>query len=143
MIFDTVINNATIIDGTGRRRYRADLGLSGGKIAAIARGEKLNGPQALEADGLAAAPGFILEEAVRRMTSLPAERIGLNEVGRIAEGRPADLVLFDPLTVADNTTWEHADAPPSGVRAVLVSGQVVAADGQLLPVARQGRVLRR
>jgi N-acyl-D-amino-acid deacylase len=86
---------------------------------------------------------FPLEEAVRRMTSFPAERTGLPERGRIAVGLPADLVLFDPETVADNTTLAQPDAPPVGIRAVLLGGRVVAQDGQVVDDARRGRVLRR
>jgi len=86
---------------------------------------------------------FSLEEAVRRMTSFPAERTGLAGVGRIAERLWADLVLFDPATVADNTTPDRPDAPPTGIRVVIVSGQVVARAGQVLPQERHGRVLRR
>ncbi len=86
---------------------------------------------------------FPLEEAVRRMTSFPAERIGLTDVGRIAEGEWADLVLFDPATVADNTTPDRPDTPPTGIRAVLISGQVIAQDGQIVSRERRGRVLRR
>ncbi|WP_437977117.1 amidohydrolase family protein [Sorangium sp. So ce295] len=86
---------------------------------------------------------FRLEEAVRRMTSLPAERIGLRDVGRILPGHWADLVVFDPATVADNTTPRRADAPPTGIRAVLITGEVVAQDGALTSKTRQGRLLRR
>jgi N-acyl-D-amino-acid deacylase len=86
---------------------------------------------------------FSLEEAVRRMTSFPAERIGLAGVGRIAEGAWADLVLFDPATVADNTTLDRPDAPPAGIQAVLIAGQVVAQDGQIVSQERIGRILRR
>lgn len=86
---------------------------------------------------------FTLEEAVRRMTSYPAERMKLAGVGRIAEGAAADLVLFDPATVADRTSRERADAPPAGIHAVLINGQIVAQDGRLLPGPRRGRVLRR
>jgi N-acyl-D-amino-acid deacylase len=86
---------------------------------------------------------FRLEEAVRRMTSLPAERVGLSDVGRIAPGRFADLVLFDPVNVADNTTLTKTEAAPSGIRAVLISGEVVAQDGAVIAKERHGRVLRR
>lgn len=59
MNFDLVITNGTVIDGTGRSRFRADLGIQGGKIAAIATGECLSGRQTLDATGLIVAPGFI------------------------------------------------------------------------------------
>jgi N-acyl-D-amino-acid deacylase len=86
---------------------------------------------------------FTLEEAVRRMTSFSAGRTGLDEVGRVAVGQRADLVLFDPATVADNTTRERADAPPLGIRVVMIGGQVVAQDGRLVKNGRHGVVLRR
>jgi N-acyl-D-amino-acid deacylase len=85
---------------------------------------------------------FSQEEAVRRMTSYPAQRMKLEGVGRIAEGLAADLVLFDPATVADRTTRDHPDAPPAGIHAVLIAGQIVAQEGHLLPGPRLGRVLR-
>ncbi len=85
---------------------------------------------------------FSLEEAVRRMTSFPAQRMRLPDVGRVAEGGWADLVLFDPATVADRTTRDRPDAPPAGIRAVLLSGQVVARDGRIVSQDRLGRVLR-
>jgi N-acyl-D-amino-acid deacylase len=86
---------------------------------------------------------FSLEEAVRRMTSWPAERMGLAGVGRVVEGGWGDLTLFDPETVADNTMPGRFDAPPSGIQAVLVSGQVVVQDGQIVGKRRRGRILRR
>jgi N-acyl-D-amino-acid deacylase len=86
---------------------------------------------------------FPLEEAVRRMTSFPAERMGLPDRGRIAADLPADLVLFDPGTVADRATLAQPDAPPVGIRAVLLGGRVVAQDGQVVDGVRRGRVLRR
>ena len=59
MDIELVINNGTVIDGTGRPRFRADLGISDGKITAIAAGERLAGHQSLDAAGLVVAPGFI------------------------------------------------------------------------------------
>jgi N-acyl-D-amino-acid deacylase len=85
---------------------------------------------------------FSLEEAIRRMTSFSADRIGLKGVGRISEGLPADLVVFNPQTVADNTTPEISTAPPSGIEAVLISGEIVAQKGELNQGVRCGRVLR-
>jgi N-acyl-D-amino-acid deacylase len=86
---------------------------------------------------------FPLEEAVRRMTAYPAERMGLRGVGQIAEGFQADLVLFDAEKVADHATLAQPDAAPVGIRAVLIAGEVVAQDGQVIPGIRRGRLLRR
>jgi N-acyl-D-amino-acid deacylase len=86
---------------------------------------------------------FSLEEAVRRMTSYSADRFGLAGTGRVVEGAWGDLVVFDPATVADNTTPERTNVPPTGIRAVLVSGEIAARDGKLEPGALRGRVLRK
>jgi N-acyl-D-amino-acid deacylase len=85
---------------------------------------------------------FSLEEAVRRMTSFSTDRIGLKGIGRISEGLPADLVVFNPQTVADNTTPEKSAVPPSGIEAVVISGEIVAQKGELKRGVRSGRVLR-
>ncbi len=68
---------------------------------------------------------FPLEEAVRRATSLPADRMGLRDVGRIAEGYRADLVIFDPAAVADSGWPDHPPGPPAGIREVLIAGRSV------------------
>lgn len=86
---------------------------------------------------------FSLEEGVRRMTSLPASRIGLRDVGRIAPGAWADLVLFDPARVGDNTRSDRTDAAPSGIARVMIGGETVVEAGALVPGPRRGRVLRR
>jgi N-acyl-D-aspartate/D-glutamate deacylase len=77
------------------------------------------------------------------MTSFPAERVGLTNVGRIAEGLRADLVIFDPDTIADNTTLQQPDAPPTGIQAVLIGGHIVVQDGRVVDHERHGQVLRR
>ena len=83
-----------------------------------------------------------LEECVARMTSRPARRLGLADRGVLRPGAVADLVLFDPGTVAAGATFEEPRRTPVGVPHVLVAGVPVIADGrrtQALP----GRALRR
>lgn len=82
-----------------------------------------------------------LPEAVRKMTSLPAARLGLGDRGRIANGLMADLVVFDPATVADRATFEAPHQYPAGIDYVIVNG-VVEVDGGRLTAVRGGRVLR-
>jgi len=86
---------------------------------------------------------FSLEEVIRRMTSFPAERMGWRDLGRIAQGLWADLVIFDSTTVADNTTLKNSEEPPTGIEAVVISGQLVARHGQIVSNRRWGRMLRR
>jgi N-acyl-D-amino-acid deacylase len=82
-----------------------------------------------------------LEEAVRKMTSLPADHFGFRDRGRIAVGQAADLVVFDPARVTDRATYEQPHQYPDGIAAVLVNGvPVVRAGGHTK--ARPGQVLR-
>ncbi|MCY4628146.1 MAG: amidohydrolase family protein, partial [Acidobacteria bacterium] len=83
-----------------------------------------------------------LEEAIRRMTSLPADIVGLRDRGRIANGLPADLVLFDQDEVTDHATLDNPRTRSTGIRATVVNGQIVTRDGRLTG-ALPGRVLRR
>ena len=83
---------------------------------------------------------FSLEEAVRKMTSLPAARLGLGERGLLRPGMAADVVVFDPSTVVDTATYEDPHQYPLGVELVLVNGQVVLRDG-IRTDARPGRPL--
>lgn len=82
-----------------------------------------------------------LAEAVRKMTSLPAQRIGLVERGEIREGWFADLTLFDPESVRDNATFTEPHQYPDGIPFVLVNGIVAVDNGEFRPV-RSGAVLR-
>jgi N-acyl-D-amino-acid deacylase len=86
---------------------------------------------------------FPLEEAIRRMTTWPASRLGLADVGRIAQGAWADLVLFDPSTISDNNAGGQPGVPPTGIHAVLISGKTVAENGLIVSTEKHGRVLRR
>ena len=71
-----------------------------------------------------------LEQAVRKMTAMPAERIRLRDRGRIAPKLAADLVVFDPATVIDRATYEDPFHYPAGIRAVVVNGQIALRDGE-------------
>jgi dihydroorotase/N-acyl-D-amino-acid deacylase len=82
-----------------------------------------------------------LEEAVRKMTSLPAARLGLADRGLVRPGMVADLVLFDPEAVRDRATFERPHQYAEGVFLVVVGGTVVL-DGEGPTAARPGRVLR-
>ena len=68
---------------------------------------------------------FTLEEAVRRMTSLPAAKFGLSGRGTLRPGAYADLVLFDPATVADLASFEKPKTPAAGIDTVWVNGSTV------------------
>jgi N-acyl-D-amino-acid deacylase len=70
-----------------------------------------------------------LEEAVRKMTLLPASRLGLTRRGRLAPGFAADLVVFDPETVADTATFEAPHSYPFGISHVAVNGVLVVENG--------------
>jgi N-acyl-D-aspartate/D-glutamate deacylase len=82
-----------------------------------------------------------LEEAVRKMTSLPARRFGLLDRGMVAVGMKADLILLDPERVADRATFERPHSFPAGIRCVIVNGHV-AWDGRSASRRRAGTVIR-
>jgi len=83
-----------------------------------------------------------LEEAVRRMTSLAADHVGIRDRGRLVPGAYADLVLFDPATVIDRATTSDPHAVSVGIERVWVNGRPVFAGGTTTGL-RPGRVLRR
>ena len=85
---------------------------------------------------------FRVEEAVRKMSSLAAANVGIQNRGRIAPGYFADLVLFDPAVVADRADFGNAQRQAVGIRTVWVNGQVVFQDGETAGV-HSGRPLRR
>jgi N-acyl-D-amino-acid deacylase len=81
-----------------------------------------------------------LPEAIRKMTSLPAQRVGLRDRGTLREGTFADLVLFDPRTVIDRATFARPQELPVGIQTVFVNGQMVWNEGHPTD-SRPGRVL--
>ena len=83
-----------------------------------------------------------LEEAIYKMSGFPAERYRLKDRGVLREGAPADVVVFDPQTVADRATFEAPIQPPDGIPNVFVNGIPVIEDHE--PTKhRPGQVLRR
>jgi N-acyl-D-aspartate/D-glutamate deacylase len=82
-----------------------------------------------------------LNEAIRRMTSLPARVFGMVERGVIREGFCADLVLFDPTEIQDLATYDEPKTEPAGISAVIVNGKLGFRDGQHLH-AGSGKMLR-
>jgi N-acyl-D-amino-acid deacylase len=83
-----------------------------------------------------------LEEAVRKMTSAPAARLGLSDRGLLRDGMKADVVVFDPATVRSNATYDEPRRYPDGIEHVIVNGVTVVSDGRHTG-ATPGRVLRR
>jgi N-acyl-D-amino-acid deacylase len=81
-------------------------------------------------------------EAVARMTSVPAARLGLKDRGRVAAGMKADLVVLDPASLEDRATYAEPHVAPAGVELVTVNGTVAVRDGRVTG-KRDGRVLRR
>jgi N-acyl-D-amino-acid deacylase len=81
-----------------------------------------------------------LEDAVRRMTSFPAARIGLADRGILRMGMKADIAVFDAATVRDRATFDAPHQYADGFSWVVVNGQVVF-DGREMTAARPGRVL--
>ena len=82
-----------------------------------------------------------LEEAVRRLTTLPAANLGIRDRGALREGHFADLAIFDPATIADRATFAEPHQYSVGMRHVFVNGVQVLADGEHAG-ATPGRVVR-
>ncbi|HEX9859973.1 MAG TPA: D-aminoacylase, partial [Nitrospirota bacterium] len=83
-----------------------------------------------------------LPEAIRKMSAMPAERLGLTGRGYIKEGHYADMVVFDPKTVNDTATFEEPYNFPTGILHVVVNGEL-AVENSKQTAARAGRVLRK
>jgi dihydroorotase/N-acyl-D-amino-acid deacylase len=82
-----------------------------------------------------------LEDAIRKMTSRPAARVGLHDRGILRPGMAADITVFDPATIRDVATFEDPNHYSVGVRHVFVNGRAVVADGAITS-ERPGRPLR-
>ena len=82
-----------------------------------------------------------LEQAIHKMTQMPADRLGLSERGRIAEGAFADIVIFDPKTIIDKSTFRIPHQYPEGIYYVIVNGKMAVDQNQFTKM-RAGKVLR-
>lgn len=82
-----------------------------------------------------------LDDAIRRMTILPAAQLGLTQKGRLSVGADADVVIFDPEKLIDRATFEAPLTPPDGIELVFVGGKPVLRDGVILD-RRAGRSVR-
>ena len=82
-----------------------------------------------------------LAEAVRRLSNLPATNLGLRDRGRLAEGQFADVVVFDPATIADKATFEKPHQLSVGMKYVFVNGVTVVRDGKHTG-AKPGMIVR-
>jgi N-acyl-D-aspartate/D-glutamate deacylase len=84
-----------------------------------------------------------LMDALRRMTVMPADRLGIRAKGRIAVGADADLTAFDPARVIDRATFEKPAQYSEGIQYVMVNGTLVVDKGELAPSVAPGRGVRR
>ncbi|MGM0547569.1 MAG: N-acyl-D-amino-acid deacylase family protein [Bacteroidota bacterium] len=82
-----------------------------------------------------------LEEAIHKMSGLPAETLGLEDRGFIREGQKADLLIFDPDEIADRATFEHPHTLAEGFNWIMVNGTVVREDGKFKD-DRTGQILK-
>ena len=83
-----------------------------------------------------------LTDAVRKMTSFPAQRLGLRDRGTLRDGAKADIVVFDPDTIKANATRQNSRQPSTGIDYVIVNGQVVMDRGRHTGVLA-GRAIKR
>jgi len=82
-----------------------------------------------------------MEEAVRKMTSLPAQTFGLYQKGILRQGLDADIVILDPQAIDDRATFDDPALPPTGIDRVIVNGEIAVEQGRITG-ATSGKVLR-
>lgn len=82
-----------------------------------------------------------LENAIQKMTGMPATRVGLRDRGFLRAGMFADITVFDPKSVIDRATFEMSNQYPRGIQTVVVNGQI-SVDGGQRTSALAGRPLR-
>jgi len=83
-----------------------------------------------------------LEQAIRKMTSFPAQRFGIHDRGLLKPGMWADIMVFNPETVIDKATYQDPHQFPEGIEYVIVNGEITAEKGEYRNVLA-GRTLRK
>ena len=83
-----------------------------------------------------------ISEAIHRMTGKTAQWMGIKDRGEIKPGFFADLVLFNPHTISDNTTIKDTAQKPTGIEKVIINGEIAVKDGCYLKGKKPGRVLK-
>src|SRR6185369_16649308 len=84
-----------------------------------------------------------LMDALRKMTAMPADRLGMKSKGRLAVGADADITIFDPQRVADRATFDQPAQYSEGIPYVVVNGVVVVPNGQAVETSFPGRGVHR
>lgn len=84
-----------------------------------------------------------LYNAIEKMTSMPAQRIGLSQKGSLAPGCDADVVIFDPDTIEDRATFQQPDLPPVGIDYVLMGGEIACDHGNIVNGTLGAPILRK
>ena len=104
MFFDLLILNGLIVDGTGKAGYRADLAVSGGKIAAIGDLVKARARVVIPAEGLVVAPGFIDTAMTRALNDSQQEAI-LQQIPLNRMGNPEDIAHAVEFLASENAAY--------------------------------------
>jgi N-acyl-D-aspartate/D-glutamate deacylase len=146
---DILIRNGTVMDGTGASAVKADLIIREDRIEDLGSFPDARVGKVIDAQGLAVAPGFIdvhtlsQEEAVRKMTSLPARQMQLEGRGVLKKGAFADITVFDPGTVKSCASFEDPHRFAEGIEYVLINGKPVLERGSYDARALAGTVIKR
>ncbi|MFP4588966.1 MAG: N-acyl-D-amino-acid deacylase family protein [Candidatus Bipolaricaulota bacterium] len=125
---ETVMSKPFVMTGSDGSSLRVEGPLSSGKPHPRSYGTfpRVLGKYVREKETLS------LEDAIRKMTSFPAQKIGLRNKGQVKEGMDADLVVFSPDQIEDKATFQDPHQYPVGINYVLVNGRIAAKNGQLV-----------
>ena len=124
-MLDLLIENGLIVDGTGNPGYYGSIGIDGDRVWVFRGSLRLS-----------------LPDAIRKMTSFPAQKLGLQDRGILRDGMAADITVFDPGSVKAPATRTNPKQFPIGIEYVIVNGELVVEQGQHTG-ALPGRAIKR